>query len=372
MRLGIFPLWTGSEIGGIATYDTELPPLLAEAAPEHEFHVFSPSREAVRWLDRGLPNVVHHQLFPRSRWINVPLSFPIAAAMARLDLTHMTHVPPPIAPRPHVMTFHCFSTFAHPEFYPRGLGLRINSLVRRGMRSSRLVVCVSEGLRDIAESEFGLPRDRLAVAYNGISPRFRPMDRDAARAEVRAAFGLERPYLLFVGVLGPRKNVARVVDAWDLYRERTGAEVDLVIAGRRWIADDVDARVASARHGRDVRFLHHLPQDALPALYAAAEMLVFPSLWESFGIPVVEAMACGTPVVTSRGSCLPEIAGDAAVLVDPRSVESIAEGIASIAGDAALAATLRERGIARAQRFTWKATAQQTLAAYDQAIALGR
>lgn len=371
MRIGLFPLWTGSEIGGIATYDTELLPLLARNAPEHEFHVYSPTREAIALLDQGLANVRHHRLFPASRWINVPVSFPLAAAFGKLDLVHATHVPPPFSPRPTVMTFHCFSTFAHPEFYPRGLGLRINSLVRRGLRRARLVVCVSQGLRDIAEAEFGVPPERLAVAYNGITPQFRPVPREEAKARVRAAYGLEGPYVLFVGVLGPRKNVARVVEAWHRHREATGHDARLVIAGRRWIADDVDETIRRLGCEGGVTWLNHLGRAALPDVYAAAELLVFPSLWESFGIPVVEAMACGTPVVTSQGSCLPEIAGDAAVLVDPRSVEAIADGIGRVLGDAAFARSLREKGLARAARFTWQSSALETLAAYRQAMALG-
>lgn len=370
MKIGLFSLWAGSQIGGIATYDQELPPALAALTPEHEFHVYSPDSQALRALAAQRTNVIAHTLFPRSRWINVPLSFPIAVARARLDLVHTTHVPPPLLSKPYVMTFHCFSTFAHPEFYPRGLTMRMNALIRRGMRAARLILCVSHGLRDLALSEFGVAPERLAVAYNGIAPHFQPLPKAAARAQVATDYGLHAPYVLFVGVIAPRKNVVRVIEAYDLFRRRTCSEAVLALVGRRWLTDDVDACVRRLGLTQQVRFIEHVPNNQLPTLYSAAEMLVFPSLWESFGIPIIESMACATPVVTSRGSCLPEIAGGATLLVDPRDVEEIADAMCRLHDDPLLADTLREKGLLRARQFSWRACAQQTLAAYQQALTL--
>lgn len=367
MRIGAFPLWTGSQIGGIATYDTELLPALAGIAPEHEFHIYSPSREAIQRLGMQRANVHHHLLFPRSRWINVPISFPIAAAFARLDLLHMTHVPPPISPKPYVMTLHCFSPFTHPEFYPKALGMRMNALVKRGIQAARVLICVSNGVKEMAQADLKISPDRLAVAYNGVSDRFQPMP--SARMRVEERHGIDRPYLLFVGVIAPRKNLVRVVEAYDLYRQQMRSDALLVVVGRRWLADDVDHAVRRLGLEGSVIFLNHVDDSHLPDLYSAAEMLVFPSLWESFGIPAMECMACGTPVLTSRGSCMPEIVGDAAVLVDPYSVEAIAEGIAKIMNDPGLADDLRRKGLERAKGFTWRDSARQTLAAYHQALA---
>jgi glycosyltransferase involved in cell wall biosynthesis len=365
----MFPLWTGSQIGGIATYDTELLPALARLAPRDEFHVYSPSRDAIRRLRVASGNVTHHLLFPRSRWINVPISFPLATAFSRADLLHMTHVPPPISAKRYIMTLHCFSTFLHQEFYPRALALRINALVRRGLKSARLVVCVSNGLKEIAERELKIEPARLAVAYNGVSSVFRPVPRDEAAARVKQRYGVDRPYLLFVGVIAPRKNVARIVDAYALFRRETRAPLKLVLAGRKWIGDDVDRAVRRHRLETDVVHVDHVDHAQLPDLYSAAELLVFPSLWESFGMPVVEAMACGTPVLTSNGSCLPEIAGDAALCVDPYSVGAIAEGIAAIVGNAEHAERMRRRGLAQAAAFSWERSATQTLLAYRRALA---
>lgn len=370
MRIGSFPLWIGSRTGGIATYDAELLPALARAAPEHEFHIYSPSREAIRLLNLNRENVTHHLLFPRSRWINVPVSFPLAAAFSGVQLIHMTHVPPPISPKPYIMTLHCFSTFLHPEFYPKGLHLRMNALIRRGLKSARVILCVSKGLRDLAECELKVSPDRLAFAYNGVSDRFRPIPKDEAGERVRARYGLHQPYLLFVGVIGPRKNVVRIVQAFSRYKSATGSEAKLALVGNKWFPEGVDEAIRECKLQRDVVHIGHLSNAQLPDLYSGAELLVFPSLWESFGIPVIESMACGTPVLTSRGSCLPEIAGDAALMVDPYSVDAIAEGVSQIMGDAELAKRLRQKGLERARQFTWRLSALQTLAAYRQAMAV--
>lgn len=364
MRIGVFPLWAGSQIGGIATYDSELLPALAAAAPEDYFHIYTAGPQTVRGN-----NITHHRLVPKSRWINVPISFPVASMFSKLDLVHVTHVPPPILPTRYVMTWHCVSTLRYPEFYPQGLNFRVNTLLKRGLNSARMIVCVSKGLRDIAEAELKIHPDRLAVAHHGVSRDFYPRGKRNAADRVRLAFGLHRPYLLFVGVMAPRKNLARTVQAFAVHRQETGSDATLVLVGRKWIAADVDAAIRQHHLEQHVIQLGHVDDAWLPDLYSGAEMLVFPSLWESFGLPVIESMACGTPVLTARGSCLPEIAADAALLVDPYSVEAIADGINRILTDSSLAANLRKKGLERAANFTWTRSARETLTAYRRAMA---
>ena len=368
MRIGLFPLWSGGQIGGITTYDTRLPPALAAAAPDVDFHIYTPSPDAIRRFGLPAGNVTHHRLFPRSRWLSVPVSLPLATAFAPVDLLHVTHVPPPVSTRPYVMTLHCYSTFGFPEFYPRGLNLRVNALLRRGLKRARLVICVSRGLRELAETKLGVDPERLAVVYHGVGEEFRPIPRAEAVAHVQRRYGLDAPYLFFIGVFAPRKNLRRLIDGFARFKAGTGSPAKLVMAGRPWLGDDVAAAIARNELEREVVVLGHVNDESVPFLYSAADLFVFPSVWESFGMPVVEAMACGVPVLTSNGSCLPEIAGDAAVLVDPYSAGDIARGITSVMTDPALAARLRDLGLARAGQFTWERTARETLAAYRRAL----
>jgi glycosyltransferase involved in cell wall biosynthesis len=298
----------------------------------------------------------------------VPVSLPLATAFSPVDLLHVTHVPPPVSTRPYVMTLHCYSTFGFPEFYPRGLNLRVNALLRRGLERARMVVCVSHGLRDLAETRLGVNPERLAVAYHGVSEEFQAMPRAEAAAHVQRHYGLDGPYVFFIGVFAPRKNLGRLIDGFARFKHDTRSPARLVMAGRPWLGDEVNAAIARNQLERDVVILGHVADESVPYLYAAADLFAFPSLWESFGMPVIEAMACGVPVLTSNGSCLPEIAGGAALLVDPYSVDEVARGIAAVMTDPAVAARLRDRGLARAREFTWERTARETLAAYTRAL----
>lgn len=364
MRIGLFPLWAGSQIGGITTYDRELVPALASAAPDMQFCVF----HSGPLPQFAASNVVHRSLFPSSRWITVPIAFPLAARSAGLDLVHMTHVPPPFFPGPYAMTLHCYSTFLHPEFYPKLLNLRLNMLIRRGLRQARVVICPSEGLRRIAERELGVPAEKLTVAPHGVSARFTPRPIEEARRLVREKYGVGSKYLLFVGVMAPRKNGVRIVNAFGRLKRNGEPDLHLLIVGRKWLGDEVDEAIGRNGIRDSVTFTGHVPEDDLPFIYSAAELFVFPTLWESFGIPVVESMACGAPVLTSDGSCLPETAGDAAEYVDPLSVDDIARGMARVLADPKRRQDLREKGLRRASQFTWENSARRTLAAYAHAL----
>jgi glycosyltransferase involved in cell wall biosynthesis len=182
-------------------------------------------------------------------------------------------------------------------------------------------------------------------------------------------YGITRPYALFVGQMKARKNITRILEAFKRVRDNGDHELSLVMAGHRGhTSDNIDQNISRLGLADHVIEPGHVKQEHLPALYGAAEMLVFPSLFEGFGFPVIEAMACGTPVVTSNISALPEVAGDAALLVDPHSVEEISAAMTRLRDDSVLRSSLRTRGLTRAKEFTWKRAAEQTCLAYRQAL----
>jgi glycosyltransferase involved in cell wall biosynthesis len=197
------------------------------------------------------------------------------------------------------------------------------------------------------------------------------VDRNAAQLKVAKRYGLSAPYILYVGKLEARKNICRLLRAFHRARSATKADVRLVLVGRRfWDLEQMDATISELGLQPHVTELGYVAGEDLPALYSAAELFVFPSLWEGFGFPVLEAMKCGTPVITSNVSCLPEIAGGAALLVDPLSIDQIAESIASTMNDPAQRKSLAHRGLTQAAKFTWEETARKTLAAYERAAAM--
>jgi glycosyltransferase involved in cell wall biosynthesis len=259
------------------------------------------------------------------------------------------------------------SNFRHPEYYAPLVAWRLNRLMMLALKRAGRVLCVSRCVRDDVARDFNVPPERLAVAYNGVGSHFVPTPPDEARTVVEARWGIGYPYVLFVGRLQARKNVVRLVRAFDLYRRRTGSETKLLLAGRRAATSDgIDATIAELGLEHHVVEAGYVKSHDLPALYSAARMFVFPSLWEGFGIPVVEAMACGTPVIASAVTSLPEVAGDAGLLVDPASVDEIAEAMVRVESSPDLRQTLVTRGLARARQFTWQNCARTTLDAYGE------
>ncbi len=367
-RIGLFVVMAGRQAGGPETYEHGLLRSLAAVNGGNEYHVFCFSREAATSFGLERDNIRYHVLDRGPRWFSTMSALPYRMMTSDIDLLHATLVPPFFSPKGYVFTMHCFSTFKHPEFYRPEHARRLNRLMIRGMEKAQLILCVSNNVKDLIAENFRIPEDRLEVVYNGVSDEFHPMKRELARAKVRATYGIERPYLLFAGQLKKRKNIGRILEAFARFRADGNDDFAFVLAGRRdWSSEDLDSVIDRLQIRPWIHELGHLENGQLPALYSAAEASVFPSLWEGFGIPVIESMACGTPVITSNLSCLPEVAGGQAVLVNPYSVEEIADAMERTTQDSALRERLIAGGIARAGEFSWRETARQTLRAYERA-----
>jgi glycosyltransferase involved in cell wall biosynthesis len=206
----------------------------------------------------------------------------------------------------------------------------------------------------------GIRPDKVSVIPNGVDERFAPRTPEEIEA-VRRALGINATdYILCVGSLEPRKNLRRLIEAWAKIPPMLGADVELVIAGARGSSRVFDSVGLDPLPPR-VHFTGYVSDEQLPALYSGALALVYPSLYEGFGLPPLEAMACGTPVVTSSGTSLAEVAANVAVMVDPEDVDSIAHGIRRVVSSSALREELRRRGLERASQNTWERTARQTL-----------
>jgi glycosyltransferase involved in cell wall biosynthesis len=287
------------------------------------------------------------------------LRFPaVERATGPVDVVHDAGYVVPPSRAPLVATVHDLMFLRYPQHYTR----HALAVFRRGLslarRHARLVMCPSRATRS-ACVEAGLDEERLRLVPWGVEAR--TLDPDRARA-VRAAYRIERPYVLFCGTIEPRKNLGRVLEAFgSIDRD----DVDLVLAGPVGWNEDLEA--ALGRLDGRAHAIGWVPPDELGALYEGAALTVYPSLGEGFGFPVLEAMAWGTPVVTSAGGATEEVAEDAAVLVDPHDVGSIAEGIQRLLDDEALAGKLGAAGRERAAAFTWERSAELAAAVYAEA-----
>ena len=273
-----------------------------------------------------------------------------------------------------VATIHDLAFEHYPETFTRRGSWQLRLTVRRTARLAARILTVSEFSRQDLLRTYGLPEERVVVTWNGVDSRFQPTPEPGEAERLASRYGLREGYLLAVGSLQPRKNLPRLIRAYAcLRRNQPQLTCPLVIAGRElWLTGEIyrelERELAGERWRDDIIFTGYVPDEDLPALYRQARLLIYPSLFEGFGLPPVEAMACGVPVITSRTGSLPEVCGDAARLVDPESVESIAGAMLELLSDEAGCRQLVTRGLAQARRFDWQATAERTRTIYQEAV----
>lgn len=271
-----------------------------------------------------------------------------------------SHIIPPAHPKS-VVTVHDIGYLVEPDAHPARRRLELEWTTRWNVHAAAGIIAVSESTRDDLVDRLHVDPARIEVINLGVGFKFTPADPDEVSA-IRKELGIGNRVILAVGSMHPRKNLIRLIRAFEQLAA-DDPDLQLVLCGAPgWHADQILRRAhASPFHDR-IRVVGYLPDGRLATLYSAAAVLAFPSLYEGFGLPALEAMACGTPVVAADRSSLPEIAGNAAVLVDPFDTESIAEGIRRVLVDSKLRVTLVERGFARAKLFTWERCAIETLA----------
>lgn len=376
--------------GGVSRYIEQLVPALAAVGGEHDLRLLvnfchgrhkSAFEEARRRLLGPNCEVVRGAV-PAALWLRGLV--PAELCVGRVDVFHgLYDFVPPVITGASVLTIHDLryvtldgdlepSLMALVERSPellRDFRQRADFFARQratiGRIASRAAVIItpSDYSRRSVVELLGVPADRVVVVPHGVTASVLESVDPARLAEVRVRLGVRKPYLLFVSKLDPLKNIDVLLNVFA--RVRRQLDLQLVLAGPAgWYLPVLERRAAELSVSDDVHFLGRVSDEALHALYKGAEMLVFPSLFEGFGLPVLEAMACGTPVVCSDHCSLPEVVGDAAMLVDPADVDAIAACVLRVIGDDALKLRLSEAGMQRARRFTWEKAAEQTLAAY--------
>jgi glycosyltransferase involved in cell wall biosynthesis len=290
-----------------------------------------------------------------------------------LDLFHATDfVLAPSNARHKIVTVHDLAFLFYPEAAMPTLRHYLNVVVPRSVRRADHLIADSQHTAVDLQEQWQTSAERITVVQGAVDhTHFRPVVDPNILAGARARYQInERPFILAVSRLEPRKNYVRLIEAFDLARRLAGLPHQLVIAGRRgWLYDAIFARVRELKLEEHVRFPGFVAEADLPALYSAATFLAYPSLYEGFGLPILEALACATPVLTADNSCLPEAGGPGAIYVNAEDVESIADGIVRLAEDEALRNRLRAAGLQHAASFTWQRSASQLLQAYEAVLA---
>jgi glycosyltransferase involved in cell wall biosynthesis len=365
MRVALFFANAGRGGGGPEVYETNLLSSLAAIDKSTDYHVFCLDRRGPGKCHMKQDNIQFHVLRPRIRLLSMFTDLPWALKRFRPDVVHATFIPPPF-PIPNLAyTLPCTAPFAKPEFYPMMIRWRLQYFCDLGVRKSRLVFCISRHVREYLRDRFKREEKHLPIVPLAANPAFRPIPALERQAALREKFGLDSPYFLFSGRWEARKNILRILEAFAQFKKNRASDYKLVFTGERtWAARESAEMIERLGIAAGVVDLGKSPLSDLPLLYAGASGVVHPSLWESFGLVLLEAMQSGTPLITSNLSAMPEIAGKAALLVDPYRVEEIAGAMDRIASDANLRRNLSQAGLERSKEFTWERTARESLAAY--------
>jgi glycosyltransferase involved in cell wall biosynthesis len=376
LRIGIDYTAAARQGGGIGRYTRELIGAVLALQPDHDFVLLAGTaglgdawqRQAQVLRALAAPDRLILRTLPLTDdwmarlWHRLRLPLPANLMTGKLDLFYAPDflLPPLIGDLRTFVTIHDLSFLRHPETFPPQLRAYLESAVPRSAERADAILTDSEATRRDVIDLLGVIPERVTTILLGVSEAFTPDVAPGERAHLQDAYAIgARPYVLAVGTVQPRKNYARLIDAIDRVRE--AVDVELIIVGQPgWLADGVLEAAAARDH---VRLLGFVDDADLPALYRQASVLAFPSLYEGFGLPPLEAMACGTPAVASTASSVPEAVGDAGLMVDPLDVAGWADALIAVLTDPDLRADLTEKGLARAAGFTWTRTAQAWLAA---------
>ena len=291
---------------------------------------------------------------------------PWVARSEGLDLLHsMAFVGPVASNCPFVTTVHDLSFLYYPDRF-RSLRRRyLQAFARISVRRARRVIAVSESTKQDLVSIYDISPEKIDVVHNGVDASFRPLPADQVAA-FRQQKGLPDRFLLFVGTLEPRKNVVRLIEAYA--RLPKGRPPLVLVGGKGWFYDEIFCRVEALELTDEVHFSGFVPAEELPLWYNAADLFVYPSIYEGFGLPALEAMACGTAVITSTASSLPEVVGKAGKLVDPTDTEALATAMEQVLGDREMQEQMQAAGLVQAAGFSWEKAARQTVDSYRHAL----
>ena len=364
MRIGVDARLMYYQPAGISRYTWHLLQALAELDSEDEFIVFQQRNHKASLIQQAnfrratLYAPVHHRL---------EQSVLLAELMRfRLDLLHSTDfIPPLYSPVRSVITVHDLAFLHYPHFLTATSAAYYGQIDKAVSHAAHVIVPSEHTKQDLI-AQLGVPGDRVSVIYEAANPLFRPLPVSATRQRVCVQYDLPERFVLAVGTIEPRKNINGLLHAFAHLRQKYAiGDVALAIAGSKgWLYEETLDLIDKLGIGKDVRLLGRVPDEELHQLYVASRCLIHPAYYEGFGLPPLEAMACGTPTIVSNVSSLPEVVGDAALLVNPHDTEEMAVAMHRLLNDDDLHAELSEKGLQRARVFSWQRAAQRTLEVY--------
>lgn len=374
MHIAIDAHSVGTGLAGNETYITNLIEALAELDRVNRYTLYVTKRTAVERYRNRWPQVDVRLTLPHTPLVRIPVTLVTELRRRPVDLLHVQYTAPPLAPCPVVATIHDISFEHLPHTFTRRSRMQLRFTVRQTIHKAAHLIAPSEYSRTDLIQTYGTSPQQVSLTPLAAASHFAPATGEEIE-RVQRKYQIEPDYILAVGSIQPRKNLVRLIKAYaSLRRERPQAKLpQLVLVGKRgWLYEETLRTAGDERVSEHTIFTGYVPETDLPALYTAALCFVYPSYFEGFGLPPLEAMQCGTPVITGDQTSLPETVGDAGLFVDPFDENSIARGIARLVDDPGLRARLRARGLERARMFSWGETARLTLRVYERVVAANK
>ena len=367
MRIGIDAHCLGSGQSGNETYYRSLLKSLARVDIENDYSIYYTKNGAAEKLGLTNDRFSSRRVRSASPYLRIPFIFPLELLSQPVDVFHAQFIVPPFLMCRTVTTIPDIAFEHYPEFFPPYQVAWLKKLIPWSARRSDHVITVSQYSKADLAQRYKIDPDKITVTYEAAGSEFHTRDQGQAREYLAGRYGIEHPFILYVGRLQGRKNLERLVEAYSQVRDR-GAQHQLVLVGKKeWMAQRILETISKLGLAREVLLTGYVPAEDLPYFYSAADIFAYPSIFEGFGLPVLEAMACGTAVVTSMGSSLQEIAGAAALIVDPLDTSSISSALERLLGDPILRRELGRAGIRRSKEFDFDRAAMDTLAVYRNA-----
>lgn len=365
MRVAFDAHVVGERESGNETYAVNLLRALVNDPKGNAYQVLTPHPDRLRAILELPPSATIVRVRPAVSLLRIPVGIPNAVRRHRSEVLHVSYVAPPVVACPTVVTVHDLSYLAYPESLSPRARFTLTALVPLSVRRAARVIAVSRFTRDDLVRRYGIADEKIAVIHEAAGPAFRRLD-DAPSC--RLPDGVTEPFVLAVGNLEPRKNLAHLIEAFAEVARQPGVTATLVLVGKAKGESASLAKLVEENGLRErVVFAGFVEEEQLVLLYNRAALFVYPSLYEGFGLPPLEAMACGCPVIASNVTAMPEVLGDAALLVDPTSDRAIAEAMRRVLRGDELARELRVKGLRQVARYSWARAAEQTRAVYEEA-----
>jgi glycosyltransferase involved in cell wall biosynthesis len=368
MRIGIDFHLAEREGTGNCSYLRQLVEALLDLGQDHEYllYVTNPACPYYQTLPLQA-NIRLRPLAARNTFQRIS-TLGLKSLTDKVDVLHVQYVAPPVHGGKLVVTIHDISFVHCPDYFSLPLRVFLKTLVPLSIRKAAQIITVSEFSRADIQHHYPAAANKVQITHDAPASKYKPVHDPLLKQILFRTLGLQEKYILYVGRLDRRKNIGGLIRAFSLLKKTQGIPHQLVIAGQKdYLPRPLQEEISEGDIGEQILFTGFVPEELLPALYSLAEVFVYPSLYEGFGLPALEAMACGCPVIASNVTALPEVIGTAGLLIDPAQTASLVEAIIKVISDKALREKMSRDGLARAWTFSWTETAKKTLAVYEAA-----